>query len=150
MKIDLWFESKNRLLSNDISDEVVKAFCNMSFLDDSKKWSPLWNAILDTGAHTSLIPKYIWEGLFFEPLSESLFLGIKSNLLCSVPCKVARVAAVILDQDSNRSRPFVMNAYLAKSNDVPLILGLSSALDRFSLSIDYKNKQGTLYEPELL
>lgn len=150
MKIDLWFESKSRLLSHDLSDEVVKAFCNMSFLEDSKKWSPLWSAILDTGAHTSLIPKYIWEGLFYEPLSESLFLGIKSNLLCSVPCKVARVGAMILDGKENRSRPFVMNAYLAKSNDVPLILGVSSALDRFSLNIDYKAKKGTLDEPDVI
>ncbi len=148
MKVNLWFKSKNRLLSNNVSDEVLKAFCNISFLDEDKKWSPIWNAIVNTGAHTSLIPKYIWESLLIEPLSESLFLGIKSNLLCSVPCKIAKVATMLLDKEGGKTKPFIINAYLAKSNDVPLILGLSSALERFSLKIDYQKKEGALYEAE--
>jgi hypothetical protein len=144
MKVNLWFESKQRLLSSNVQDEILKVFCNISLLEEDKSWSPIWNAILDTGAHTTLIPKYIWEKLYYESLSESLFLGIKSNLLCSVPCKVARVMGVILDEEGHNTEPFIMNAYLAKSNDVPLIMGVSTAMDRFQLNIDYPNRKGFL------
>jgi hypothetical protein len=84
--------------------------------------------------------------MYFEYLSESLFLGVKSNLLCSVPCKVARVITTILDEKNQMTKPFLMNAYLAKSNDVPLILGISTCLDRFSMQIDYKNRKGFLID----
>jgi len=120
----------------------------MSFLQDTKEWSKTWNAIVDTGAHTTLIPEYIWEKLYYEPLSESLFLGIKSNLLCSVPCKVAKIYTYLLDEENNTTKPFIIHAYLAKSNDVPLIFGVSTALERFDLSINYKNKTGFLANDE--
>ncbi len=29
-------------------------------------WSKLYEAIIDTGAHTSVIPRYIWEGIYVE------------------------------------------------------------------------------------
>lgn len=144
MKVKIWFETKQRLLSSTVQDEIIKAYCCISFLQENNQWSPAWNAIIDTGAHTSLLPRYAWENLNHEPLSESLFLGIKSNLLCSVPCKVARIAAVIYDEEDNSSKPFIMNSYLAKSNDVPIILGMSTALENFQLNINYTNKTGFL------
>ncbi len=146
MQIDLWFESKSRYVSTTERDKVLKTLCNISFLEESGDWSRIWHAIVDTGAHTTVLPEFIWKKIYFEPLSESLFLGVKSNLLCSIPCKVAKIYSMILDQNENKTKPFVMNAYLAKSNDVPVILGVSTALERFNLSIDYKNLKGNLQE----
>lgn len=146
MKINLWFEKKQRMLSSNEQDSVIKIFGNIRLLNEDEKWSTPWNAIIDTAAHTSLIPSYIWEKMYHEPLSESLFLGIKSNLLCSVPCKVAKVYAALVDLEGNCTKPFEMNAYLAKSNDVPLIIGVSTALTRFNLNVDYKNEKAYLNE----
>jgi len=147
MKIDLWFETKTRLLSNNVRDQVSKVFCNISFLEETKEWSRIWNAFVDTGAHTTLIPEYIWKRLYYEPLSESLFLGVKSNLLCSIPCKVAKVYTLLIDE-KNHTKPFIINAYLAKSNDVPLILGVSTSLDNFDLVIKYREGKGYLENHE--
>ncbi|PKL15310.1 MAG: hypothetical protein CVV50_00530 [Spirochaetae bacterium HGW-Spirochaetae-6] len=143
MEISLWFERKNRFLSSEVQDTLSKAFCHVSFLTEDERWSRTWPAIIDTGAHTTVIPEFIWRDLSYEPLSESLFLGVKSNLLCSIPCKVAKIYAKILDQQ-NQTKPLLMHAYLAKSNDVPLLLGISTALENFTLNLNYKKQTGYL------
>jgi len=38
-------------------------------------WSKLYEAIIDTGAHTSVIPRYIWEGIYVEEKVDHSFKG---------------------------------------------------------------------------
>ena len=39
-------------------------------------WSELYEAIIDTGAHTSVIPRYIWEGIYAEEKAGHFIQGI--------------------------------------------------------------------------
>jgi len=141
MKVNFWFEVKKRLLSKEVEDEIVKVYTNIRVLNIDKKWSFPFPAMIDTGAHTSLLPKYLWENAEYEYVSDSLFMGIKSNLLCSLPCKIGRVSIAMIDDQGNSCNLNII-AYLSKTNDAPPIIGVSTLLDKGRLYIDYKKKEG--------
>ena len=52
-------------------------------------WSELYEAIIDIGAHTSVIPKYIWEGVQVEEKAKHSIHGIVLKEECSLPVKVS-------------------------------------------------------------
>ncbi|HOJ50326.1 MAG TPA: hypothetical protein PKW55_05895 [Spirochaetota bacterium] len=143
MKINFWFEVKKRLLSKNVEDEVVKVYTNIRVLNSDKTWSYSVPAIIDTGAHTSLLPKYLWENSDYEYISDSLFMGVKSNLLCSLPCKVGKITIALLDTEGN-FHPIDIIAYLSKTNDTPPIIGVSTLMNKGKVCIDYKNRKGFL------
>ena len=51
-------------------------------------WSELYEAIIDTGAHTSVIPRYIWEGIYAEEKAGHFIQGLVPKEDCSLPVKV--------------------------------------------------------------
>ena len=46
-------------------------------------WSKLYEAIIDTGAHTSVIPRYIWEGIYVEEKVDHSVQGIVPKEECA-------------------------------------------------------------------
>jgi hypothetical protein len=96
-------------------------------------WSELYEAIIDTGAHTSVIPKYIWEESYTEEKADHSVQGIVPKKECSLPVKVSTVRGILFDDELNHTNEVEFYAYCALDDKVPLILGFKGLLDRFAI-----------------
>jgi hypothetical protein len=96
-------------------------------------WSKLYEAIIDTGAHTSVIPKYIWEGIYVEERVEHSIQGIVAKEECNLPVKVGIIRGVLFDEILNHTKEVEFYAFCALEDKVPLILGFKDLLERFAI-----------------
>lgn len=94
-------------------------------------WSKLYEAIIDTGAHTSVIPEYIWRGIEVEEKTDYFVQGIVPKKECSLPVKVGIVKGILFDEELNCTKEVAFYAYCAFDDRVPLILGFKKLLDGF-------------------
>ena len=101
-------------------------------------------AIVDTGAHISLIPFQTWEGLDVDMIAEHHIGGVLPGE--TMPVKVGYVKAMLLDEFGNESQEIRFLAYLALTNNVNLLLGVRDMLERFTLHIDFANDEAYLQE----
>ncbi len=96
-------------------------------------WSELYEAIIDTGAHTSVIPRYIWEEICVEEKVDHSVQGIVPKKECSLPVKVSIIRGLLFDDELNHTNEVEFYAYCALDDKVPLILGFKGLLDRFAI-----------------
>ncbi|MEA1868634.1 MAG: hypothetical protein U9N09_00495 [Euryarchaeota archaeon] len=101
-------------------------------------------AIIDTGAHISLIPFQTWEGLNVDVIAEHCTAGVVPGE--TMPVKVGYVKAILLDEFGNESEEIRFLAYLALTNKVNLLLGVRDMLERFALHTDFVNDEVYLQE----
>lgn len=99
-------------------------------------WSKLYEAIVDTGAHTSVIPKYIWEGIYVEERVEHSIQGIVAKAECNLPVKVGIIRGVLFDEMLNHTKESEFYEFCALEDKVPLILGFKGLLERFAIHFD--------------
>lgn len=98
------------------------------------------HAIIDTGAFVSIIPLHIWQGLALSISADSVtFGGINPHPECQVPSVLGQVTGILVDRESHLSPECVFPAFLAKTDQVPLILGFANLLSRFKICFDYDN-----------
>ena len=96
-------------------------------------WSELYEAIMDTGAHTSVIPRYIWEGIYAEEKAGHFIQGLVPKEECSLPVKVSLIRGVLFDDELNHTTEVVFPAFCAIDDRIPLILGFKGLLERFTI-----------------
>ena len=101
-------------------------------------------AIIDTGAHISLIPFQTWEGLNVDVIAEHYTAGVVPGE--TMPVKVGYVKAMLLDEFGNESKEIRSLAYLALTNRVNLLLGVRDILERFALHIDFVKDEAYMQE----
>lgn len=109
-------------------------------------WSEPMDAIIDTGAHTSILPKTIWKGITTEIQDSYDIQGISTRPECKIPCKVGTVTARFIDETNNTSDEIKMRAFLALTDEVPLIIGFKDVLSRFKVCFDHKRNNAYLEE----
>lgn len=110
-------------------------FNNLEFPED---------AFVDTGAHISLIPFYIWKKLDAQIIAEHEMKGPIPEK--TIPVNVGYVKATLLDEEGNMSKQIKFLSYLAFTNKVPLILGIRDLLEKFDLHILFSQNTGYLEE----
>lgn len=104
------------------------------------------DAIIDTGAHISVIPFYLWKKLKVQFLAEHKMRGIIPNKECEIPVMVGKVKAKIVDHFGNDSKEIDFLAYLVYTNKVPLIIGMRDLLEKFDLYILFSQNKAFLEE----
>jgi len=109
-------------------------------------WSKLYEAIIDTGAHTSVIPKYIWEGIYTEEKVDHFVQGIVTKEECSLPVKVSIIRGVLFDDELNHTNEVEFYAFCAMDDRVPLILGFKNLLERFMICFNISSGMAYLEE----
>lgn len=109
-------------------------------------WSKLYEAIIDTGAHTSVIPKYIWEGIYVDERVDHSVQGIVPKEECSLPVKVSIIRGVLFDDELNHTNEVEFYAFCAIDDRVPLILGFKSLLERFTICFNISSGVAYLEE----
>ncbi|MBI2578823.1 MAG: hypothetical protein HYW26_03870 [Candidatus Aenigmarchaeota archaeon] len=131
-----------RILDPELSEklpdygELLRILCFVKF-KTSENWSQAYQGIVDTGAHTSVIPHSIWKGVEHETIGEHYVKGIVPEN--RMPVKVGLLQCVLLDRKGNFSKPIKIRAFLAPADDIPLIMGFKDILENFEIRINLRN-----------
>lgn len=119
----------------------TRIFC--SALYEAESGHILQKALVDTGAIVSLLPKRIWKKLKIDFVGEHTVKGIVKKQECVLPVKIGVLNCKLVD-DENETPSINILAYCVDSDDVPVIMGMKDALDKFKIEIDIKTGTGYL------
>jgi hypothetical protein len=101
-------------------------------------------AIIDTGAHVSLIPFRFWKDLNIEILAEHYMSGVVPEK--KMPVNVSYVVGRLIDREGNESKSIKFLSYLAFTNKVNLLLGMRDLLERFDFYLKFSNEEAWFEE----
>jgi hypothetical protein len=116
-------------------DELLRVIGWIQF-KASKSWTEPSRAIIDTGAHTSLLPLSLWKEIDAEIISDHYVRGLVPKPECKIDVKVGWVSDKIVDWQGNETPEIKFRAFLASVDNIPLILGFKDLLERYSINID--------------
>ena len=143
--IHLFFETIHVPLESGVGSLIViRLKCLVSFLKQDGKWSKLHAAIIDTGAHTSVLPEKVWKVADRKVILDYELRGINPKPECAIPAQLAEITCVLHDYWGNYSGDLLMPSLLAQSNEVPLILGFAGLLSRFEVRFNYQAESAYL------
>ncbi|MBI3921425.1 MAG: hypothetical protein HY318_08425 [Armatimonadetes bacterium] len=92
-------------------------------------------AIFDTGAPLSMLPKAVWSPLKRKVDTDNAFVGgIARRKVCRVHCAIGTVHGFFLDDEGNQSQTHPLPAFLAHTDRAPLIIGMGGLLPHFRVS----------------
>ena len=101
-------------------------------------------AIIDTGAHISVLPLSIWRLLDLEIIGTSKLRGIIPKEECELEVSVGIIKCIMLDEDGNQTDEMETHFLLALTDEVPILIGFKDLLDRFTIHCDYQRKEAWL------
>jgi len=124
--------------------QVIRVYCRITFKTGSG-WTKPFPAIIDTGAHTSLVPFDIWSICKTKILANHHVRGLVPKKECKIDVQVGELTGALIDR-KNLSKRYKFLSYFAPTNEVPLILGFKELLSKLKLFVDYKNNIAWLEE----
>lgn len=125
----------------DVPLKIIRLMADVQFLKPDGSLSKINQAIVDTGAHTSTLPASIWQEIKFAIKTEDAWLsGINDRSECRIATLIADVEGILSDDEGNCTKPLQFLSFLAKTDRVPLLLGVAGILEKYHLYWDYQNK----------
>ena len=118
--------------------DVIRLWCGIKFETDNGL-TATYPAIVDTGAHISLIPKRIWSTSKVKILADHYVRGLIPKPECKMGVKVGEISGYLVDQEGITSK-YKFLGYLAPTNDVPIIMGFRELLTKFRVCFDYPDE----------
>ena len=100
------------------------------------------HAIVDTGAHTSILPLSLWKRLDIKIMGEHYVRGLVPRKECFMNVKVGRVKVRIVDDLGNQTDEIKTRAFLAPVDAVPVIIGFKDLLEKFKVFFDPAKETG--------
>lgn len=139
LKIKLYFETfKEKALEGKIkNNEIVRLNCFIKF-KTADGWTAELKAIVDTGAHTTLIPLSIWRDIEFESIMRYKIRGLANREECAIPVIIGRVRGIMVDEFGHQTRELNILSYLALSDKTPLIVGFKDLMERYDIYFSYR------------
>ncbi len=144
--IKLYFKEfcDSELATRGANSHIIRLFVDVRFrMRDG--WTKPYPAILDTGAHASLIPFKIWSKCLISIAADYIVRGVVPKEECALPVLIGDIFCVLVDRE-RRSEELKISAYLAHTDDVPFVIGFWDLLERFKLCMDYRNREAYLEE----
>ncbi len=83
----------------------------------------------------SLFPLETWKTAAFESIGEVRVGGVIARSECRIPARLAVVECVLSD-GAEKIGPLRIHAYLAHSNEVPVLIGMADLIERGLLHAD--------------
>ena len=108
-------------------------------------WTPLFRALIDTGAPFSVLPKSLWDGLQTDAGFSTSLRGLVPLPSAVLKARFAQVTCVVSDSKT-KLPPLKLWALLAEG-EVPLVLGCSGFLDRATLVLEAAHERARLEFP---
>tara|TARA_Y100000310_G_scaffold128087_1_gene127244 strand:- start:2813 stop:3259 length:447 start_codon:yes stop_codon:yes gene_type:complete len=130
--IDVRKKTGDRTLRSLVPDTkpFIRLFCQVTFSHTSLPE----DAIIDTGAHVSLIPYEIWSESKVEIIGEYIMQGAVPG--SGLPVKVGYIEAS-LGAQQRQSQNLRFLAFLAYTSKVPLLLGIRDVLEKFDVHLEF-------------
>jgi hypothetical protein len=100
-------------------------------------------AILDTGAPTSALPRDLWERIIINRLVDYTISGIVPKEECVLKGHLAEIECILHD-DKNETPPISIVAFLAPTSEIPPVIGFRDLFTKFHVSFDYQKKEAWL------
>ena len=130
------------LISKGAKSLIIRVFVDMRF-KTRDGWTIPYPAILDTGAHATLIPFRIWNKCPVNVITDHVVRGVVPREECALPILIGDISCVLADRE-RQSEELTISAYLALTDDIPLVIGFWDLLEKFKLIMDYRNKEAHL------
>ncbi len=105
-------------------------------------WTSYEPGIVDTGATVSLFPARTWRAADCQIIGDVQVGGVIPLDQCRIRAKLARVSCALSD-GTTLIGPFNIHAYLAESDEVPLLLGVSDLIESGTLLVSMAKNQAT-------
>ena len=142
--IKLYFKEFHdlELIEKGAKSHIIRLFVDVQF-KTRDGWTEPYPAILDTGAHATLIPFKVWTECLVKFTAQHIVRGVVPREECSIPILIGDISCILVDKQ-RRSEELEISAYLALTDDVPLVIGFWDLLERFKLCMDYRNKEAYL------
>lgn len=103
--------------------------------------------IVDSGAFLSTLPRSIWQHLDVTLDAENVrFGGINDKPECQIQASLGRVRGLFVDETGHHSREFLFPAFLAHTDQVPILLGFAGLLEHSQVCFDYARDEAYLTE----
>ncbi len=139
--INLYFREFNDLdlFAKGAKSNIIRLFVDARF-KTSNGWTDPYPAIVDTGAHITIIPFNIWNECLVNLTTEYVVRGLVPKRECTLPILIGNIICALVDKEK-QTEGFEIQAYLAHTNNVPLIVGFCDLLEKFKVYMDYSNKK---------
>jgi hypothetical protein len=143
IQLDFKKEIDFELLEAGIKIELTRIVTGIRFIT-TEGWTDIYEAVLDTGSPISTLPYSIWREIKAKILipHRIKFYGIGPKECPPLWGRIAELECVLIDKVGT-SLPLSIQAYLADSDSVPIILGFNGILSEARFVSDYK--QGNAY-----
>lgn len=125
-----------------LSLTAVRVFADVALAGTSGS-DPRFRAIVDTGAPVTLLPKRMWRNAAHVALGRVRVGGISKREECRIPAMLAELDCSLLD-GATRIGPLRFHAFLADSDNVPALLGMSGLLEKFRIVVDVTGNEAYL------
>ncbi|HDS45258.1 MAG TPA: hypothetical protein ENN68_04070 [Methanomicrobia archaeon] len=125
--------------------EIIRLTSHIRFRTPTG-WSKIYDAIVDTGAHTPVIPFNIWNDLDIDVMANYELKGLNPRRECAIPSIIGKVVCILLDDQGNQSEEIETTSFLAYTDKVPLIVEFKNVLPKFKVCFNYANGDAYLME----
>lgn len=130
-----------------IADYQITRIMSWVQFKTENDWSKPENVIIDTGAHSSIIPNTVWRNVDHEILTDLSIKGLVNREECMIPGWIGTLELKFLDARNNETAPFKIHALFASIDEIPLLIGLKDLLD--SMEINLNKRAGEAYLKDL-
>jgi len=146
MKIQLSFSSEPVI---DTKNEVelhkgIRLLTVVQFRT-TETWSDPQIAIVDTGAPISLVPQKIWKKCGVDILGETELRGVIPKKECTLQVQAAKICLRLLDPEYV-TEEIETKAYLAQTDNIPLVIGFEKLLSEFNVFFSYYTNKAFIEE----
>lgn len=125
--------------------KVIRLKGDIKFVKKDGTLTKPFKAIIDTGAHTSILSKTIWKDIKKDiKTRKAQISGLNPERECSIPSLLANVAGIMIDETGEKTDIIKFPAFLAKTDRIPLVLGFGGLLEKFDICSDYSNGEAYL------
>lgn len=127
--------------------DVIRIIARAKFLQKNSKFSYFHKGVIDTDTYFTLIPRRIWKNLKIKIISEDESItGINPKSECRIPASLGIVTCILVNEEDNKTDELELIAYLAKIDQVLLLLGFANLLSKFTLHFNCEKKQSYINE----
>jgi hypothetical protein len=124
---------------------IIRIIADMVLCLQGGGFTPAQRAIVDTGSYWSVVPQELWTLCDVEIIeSNSRIVGFATDEVCHIPTSIGRIRGKIFDDEEHETRLLTFLAFLAHTNDVPLVLGFADLLSEFQVRFDYRTRSAYL------
>lgn len=111
-------------------------------------WTQPYSAIIDTGAHLSVIPFSLLKEISYQKTQKYRIFGLSKKEECSFNGQVAQITALLVDENGNQTKEITFPAFLAQTDQIPLILGFGHLLEKLRMRFSFAEQEGQIEETE--